>query len=61
MVKVGKAVSKDWAHFPGHIPATGRKKHPTKACTVFTSHGERNESAWGCDKCEVQLHVPDCY
>lgn len=53
--------AKYWSHFPRHIPATAKKKHPTRQCKVCSKHQRRSETTWECKKCLVALHVPDCF
>lgn len=50
-----------WAHFPKTIDSTARKKHPTRMCKVCYKHKIRSETKWECAKCEVALHLPECF
>lgn len=55
-------------HFPERVPATDKKKHPTRTCKVCsdrfkaqTGGHQRKESTWWCPDCEVGLCLPDCF
>jgi hypothetical protein len=53
--------AKAWAHFPMHIPPTEKRKNVTKRCVVCYSRGKRSESALQCKKCDVALHLEECF
>ncbi|CAD1472353.1 unnamed protein product [Heterotrigona itama] len=50
-----------WGHFPKHIGPTPSKQKPSRACKVCTKHKKRSETTWECKKCQVALHVPECF
>lgn len=53
--------AKQWAHFPRHIPATKKKKNPSRTCKVCSKHKKRSETTWECKQCLVALHVSECF
>lgn len=53
--------AKAWAHFPMHIPCTGKRKNVTKRCVVCYARGKRSETVWQCKKCGTALHLDDCF
>ena len=53
--------AKNWAHFPMRIPETANKKNPSKRCFVCYQNKKRSETTWQCEKCEVALHLPECF
>ncbi|PSN43124.1 hypothetical protein C0J52_10482 [Blattella germanica] len=59
---------KYWGHFPSKIPPTQNKASPSRRCKVCYDLGNRNpkgkkrgESCYVCKKCNVALHVDDCF
>lgn len=50
-----------WAHFPKSIDPTPRNKHPTRMCKVCYKRKIRSATKWGCSKCQVALHLPECF
>lgn len=53
--------AKQWAHFPMQIPPTPCKQFPTKPCKVCRAHNRRSETRWLCKKCNVALHMENCF
>lgn len=53
--------SKGWAHFPMQIPPTEKKKFPSRACRVCAKQKKRAEVRWLCQRCQVPLHLGNCF
>ncbi|KAL2717623.1 piggyBac transposable element-derived protein 4-like [Vespula squamosa] len=50
-----------WSHFPKHIDATPKRKHPSKTCEVCYKQNKRSATTWECTKCKIALHLPECF
>ncbi|XP_050038624.1 piggyBac transposable element-derived protein 4-like [Dermacentor andersoni] len=51
----------EWAHFPRQILPNAVKENPSRRCVVCKAQGKRSESRWECEKCNVALHMPECF
>ncbi|XP_077435662.1 M-phase phosphoprotein 8 isoform X3 [Vanacampus margaritifer] len=48
-------------HTLQYIPATSRKKRPSRRCRVCMRRGNRSETKMWCKACCVPLHAGECY
>jgi hypothetical protein len=52
--------AKNWGHFVEKIPATSKARN-ARRCKVCTANNKRSETVWWCKKCEVPLHIENCF
>lgn len=50
-----------WAHYPRQIPSVGIKQKPLRNCKFCLINKKKSKSHWECEKCDVALHVPECF
>uniref|UniRef100_A0A1B6FUY6 PiggyBac transposable element-derived protein domain-containing protein n=1 Tax=Cuerna arida TaxID=1464854 RepID=A0A1B6FUY6_9HEMI len=52
--------AKHWGHFIVKIPRTTKERN-ARRCKVCTANNKRSETVWWCKKCEVPLHIENCF